>query len=272
MPLLALCTAGLSAASPAEASGTEVASSIPEGQQQVLFKSGTGGYGCYRIPTLVHTKDGSLLAFAEGRKAPSCGDRGDFDLVVRRSTNDGRTWSPIRVVPSGDVAPRAYGAGPVPAGMQAGSPVGRTNSAAVADLTSGTIYLLSTSNPVNNSYPRIPWVQESRDYGLTWSRPTKLEVTLTSGAIGSNWFATGPGHGIQLTGGAHHDRLVVGAHQKTQDGDYAGYLYMDPQADGSAVWHGAQRGECQAPGRRHRAGPDRLRGRQVAPGHSRALG
>lgn len=240
--VLAVCTAGLSAASPAAASGTAVSStpsSISEGQQQILFEAGTGGYGCYRIPALVGTKDGSLLAFAEGRKAPSCGDRGDFDLVMRRSTNDGRTWSPIRVVPSGDTAPGAYGAGPVPAGIQAGSPVGRTNPAAVADLKYGTIYLLSTSNPVNNSYPRIPWVQESRDDGLTWSRPTRLGVTLTSGAIGSNWFATGPGHGIQLTGGAHPGRLVVGAHQKTQSGDYAGYLYMDPHADGSGDWHGA---------------------------------
>lgn len=208
-------------------------------QQQVLFAAGTGGYGCYRIPALVRTADGSLLAFAEGRKTQSCGDRGDTDLVERRSTNDGRTWSPIRVVPSGDTAPLAYGTGPIPNGVQAGSPVTRTNPAPVVDLKHGRVYLLSTSNPVNYNTPRTPWVQESTDDGLSWTAPAKLNVPLATAPAEADWYATGPGHGVQLTAGPNKDRLVVGAHQKSGGGVFAGYLYLDPNAEDTATWKAA---------------------------------
>lgn len=214
-------------------------SSIGSMPQQILFQAGTGGYGCYRIPALVRTGDGSLLAFAEGRKTQSCGDRGDNDIVVRRSTNDGRTWGPIKVVAGGATAPGAYGTGAVvPAGTEAGSPVTRTNPAPVVDEVNHRVYLLSTSNPVNNSYPRIPWVQESRDDGLTWSAPTALNVSLAPSPVVPGWFATGPGHGVQLTQGAHRNRLVVGAHQQSGKGVYAGYLYLDPGA-GTPQWKAA---------------------------------
>lgn len=212
------------------------AQSIGNTPQQILFQAGTGGYGCYRVPALVRTGDGSLLAFAEGRKTQSCGDRGDNDIVVRRSTNDGRTWGPIKVVAVGDTALGAYGTGTVPAGTEAGSPVTRSNPAPVVDAVNHRVYLLSTSNPVNNSYPRIPWVQESADDGLTWSAPTALNVSLTTSPIGGGWFATGPGHGVQLTQGTHKDRLVVGAHQQSGSSVHAGYLYLDPNADNTAQW------------------------------------
>ncbi|MEH0420587.1 LamG-like jellyroll fold domain-containing protein [Streptomyces sp. B21-083] len=214
------------------------ASSIGDMPQQILFQAGTGGYGCYRIPALVRTGDGSLLAFAEGRKTQSCGDRGDNDIVMRRSTNDGRTWGPIKVVPGGATAPGAYGTGAVPAGTEAGSPVTRTNPAPVVDEVNHRVYLLSTSNPVNHSYPRIPWVQESSDDGLTWSAPAALNVSLAPSPMASDWFATGPGHGVQLTQGAHRNRLVVGAHQQSAGGVYAGYLYLDPGA-GTPQWKAA---------------------------------
>ncbi|MGW1267119.1 LamG-like jellyroll fold domain-containing protein [Streptomyces sp. NPDC002491] len=213
-------------------------SSIDKMPQQILFQAGTGGYGCYRIPALVRTGDGSLLAFAEGRKTQSCGDRGDNDIVMRRSTNDGRTWGPVKVVAAGDTAPGAYGTGAIPAGTEAGSPVTRTNPAPVVDAVNHRIYLLSTSNPVNYNYPRIPWVQESRDDGLTWSAPTALNVSLAPSPIVPQWFATGPGHGVQLTRGAHKNRLVVGAHQQSGGSVYAGYLYLDPGA-GTPEWKAA---------------------------------
>ena len=98
--MLAVC-AVLGGSSPVQASGTAMSStdaSIGGVKQQLHFQAGTGGYGCCRILALGRTKEGSLLAFAEGRKAPSCRDQGDTDFVVRRSTNDGRTWGPISVV------------------------------------------------------------------------------------------------------------------------------------------------------------------------------
>ncbi|MFH0758344.1 MAG: sialidase family protein [Bacteroidota bacterium] len=59
---------------------------------EYLFESGTEGYACFRIPAMVTTPKGTLLAFAEGRKG-CCSDTGDIDLVMKRSEDDGRTWT-----------------------------------------------------------------------------------------------------------------------------------------------------------------------------------
>jgi sialidase-1 len=219
------------------------------GYQQVLFQSGTAGYGCFRIPDLVRTKANTLLAFAEGRKSQSCGDRGDTDLVVRRSTDDGRTWSPLRVIPAGSTATGSYGVPGAPPGVVDGSPVTRGNPAAVVDAGSGRIHLLSVSDPANSSTPRVPWEQYSSDDGLTWSDPTMLSVTIAgSTPIGDrNWFGTGPGHGIQLTAGPAKGRLVVGVHEQAGGGNYGGYLYLDPDpVTGEGTWKAASAADSTA--------------------------
>ena len=75
--------------------------------QTVLFDKGDAGYGCYRIPAIVKTKAGTLLAFAEARRA-WCADSQEIDLVMRRSEDDGRTWSATQTVLSGtDADPNA---------------------------------------------------------------------------------------------------------------------------------------------------------------------
>ena len=57
-----------------------------------VFKSGNDGYNCFRIPTIIKAKNGTLLAFAEGRKN-SCSDTGDVDLVYKKSFDKGKSWS-----------------------------------------------------------------------------------------------------------------------------------------------------------------------------------
>ena len=57
-----------------------------------VFISGEDGYHTYRIPAIIKAEDGSLLAFAEGRRGGQ-GDSGDIDLVMKRSTDGGATWS-----------------------------------------------------------------------------------------------------------------------------------------------------------------------------------
>ncbi|WP_158846552.1 exo-alpha-sialidase [Saccharothrix deserti] len=192
-------------AMPAGGSGI-VASPSSIGVEHVLFKGGTGGYGCYRIPALVRTSADTLLAFAEARESPSCADRGDIDLVVRRSTNDGRTWGPARVVLSG-----------VPGDAE--RPFTRGNPAPVVDRVTGRVFLLSTSNEAVPGGSRLPWVQHSDDDGITWSAARQLPISFDGTTNG--WFATGPSHGVQLRDG----RLVVGAHQFVGNANYAGVFY-----------------------------------------------
>src|SRR5258706_14901534 len=61
-----------------------------------VFVAGQEGYHTYRIPSLLLTAKGTLLAFAEGRKNGR-GDSGQIDLVIKRSVDGGRTWSGLAV-------------------------------------------------------------------------------------------------------------------------------------------------------------------------------
>jgi sialidase-1 len=69
----------------------------PGVHESVVYRSGTDGYHTYRIPGLVLTKKGTLLAFIEGRKT-SRSDAGDIDMLPKRSLDGGETWSDQRLV------------------------------------------------------------------------------------------------------------------------------------------------------------------------------
>ena len=62
-----------------------------------IFKSGKEGYKCFRIPTIIKAKSGTVLAFAEGRKN-SCSDNNDVDIVLKKSYDNGETWTKLQVV------------------------------------------------------------------------------------------------------------------------------------------------------------------------------
>lgn len=84
----------------------------------VPYRAGTEGYASFRIPAVTVTPEGTLLAFAEGRRA-SDEDFGDIDIVLRRSTDGGASWDPMTVVSAngddlaGNPAPIATAAGRV---------------------------------------------------------------------------------------------------------------------------------------------------------------
>ena len=145
--------------------------------QQVLFKKGDHGYHTFRIPALVATPQGSVLAFCEARKN-NRHDDGDIDLVLRRSEDGGQTWGPMQIIDDqGD--------------HTAGNPC------PVIDQRTGTIFL-----PYSIDNQRVH-IKQSHDDGRSWSDP----VDITKGALMENWHwvGPGPGHGIQLQNG----RLVV---------------------------------------------------------------
>lgn len=67
--ILALLAAGLSASPPPHVD---------------VFRAGDNGYASYRIPALIVSPKGTLLAFCEGRRN-SASDTGDIDVLLRRS-------------------------------------------------------------------------------------------------------------------------------------------------------------------------------------------
>src|SRR6187549_1289023 len=62
-----------------------------------VFKNGENHYECFRIPAIIKAPNGHLLAYAEARKK-GCNDFGDIDLVMKRSTDNGKTWSALKIV------------------------------------------------------------------------------------------------------------------------------------------------------------------------------
>ncbi|MBT5813585.1 MAG: exo-alpha-sialidase [Opitutales bacterium] len=165
-------------------------------ETQVLFRKAIDGYNNIRIPAICVTKAGTLLAFAEGREA---GDKGDIDLILRRSEDGGKTWGGIEVI--WDDKDNTCG-----------------NPCPVVDLDTGTIWLFLTWNLGSDSetaimtgaseHPRSPWVTYSEDDGKTWANPKKLPHLRKKEWT---WYATGPGNGVQLSRGQYNGRLVIPA-------------------------------------------------------------
>ncbi|MGW3812719.1 exo-alpha-sialidase [Streptomyces sp. NPDC005046] len=206
--LAAALTAALSTAALLALPGTaraEPPATNGEFEQQVLFKASQDpGYACFRIPSVVRTTGGTLLAFAEGRVL-NCGDAADIDIVVKRSADGGRTWSPLQVVNEGG-------------GDTHGNPT------PIVDRETGRIVLAETYNTGRTDSAgcpvpcdRTPHLQYSDDDGLTWSRPRDLSAEILP-ANWNSWYATGPVHGIQLTRGRHAGRLVFAVNTETWNG------------------------------------------------------
>ena len=71
-----------------------------------VYQAGDGGSHTFRIPSVIAARNGTLLAFAEARRL-GASDAGDIDLVVKRSRDGGRSWSPLELV--GDDGPNTVG-------------------------------------------------------------------------------------------------------------------------------------------------------------------
>jgi sialidase-1 len=190
------------------------AASAAELPQVEVYRAGEGGYRSYRIPALIATKKGTLLAFCEGRRN-SAADTGDIDVVLRRSVDGGRTWGPVQTV--ADAGPDTFG-----------------NPTPVAERTTGTVLLLLTRNPGSiaerniGESDRTVWIARSADDGVTWTAP--VDITAQVKRPGWTWYATGPGNGIQLKSG----RLLIPCdHNVGPAQRYSHVIYSD---DRSATW------------------------------------
>src|SRR5262245_47681189 len=64
----------------------------PSMEKVDVFHAGDQGYAIYRIPGLVVTGAGTVLAYGEARKTTR-GDWGTIDIMLKRSTDGGKTWS-----------------------------------------------------------------------------------------------------------------------------------------------------------------------------------
>lgn len=200
-----------------------------------VFESGKEGHKSYRIPAIVTLKNGTLLAFAEGR-VNNAGDFGDINIVLKRSTDHGKTWSAIQTIVNYDQ-------------LQAGNP------APVVDLTDpmypqGRVFLFY--NTGNNHEGEVRkgkglrevWYKTSIDGGVTWSeavnittqvhRPKQPEANAAYN-FNEDWrsYANTPGHAMQFSTGVYKGRIFVAANHSAgeplkQSEDYKAHgFYTD---------------------------------------------
>lgn len=197
---LAFCAAtAIATLSPQSASATEAAEGLDK--PVLVFKSGEGDYPHFRIPTLTSSKKGTILAFAEGRFIKD--DHGQNDIVLKRSTDGGKTWGELQVI-------------------HADKELVMVNPSAVA-LENGRIVLLYETFPrhyharAGRHHKMMPagfgehtqklLARVSDDDGETWSKAIELQKTSRAG---KNIISSGsPANAIQLKVGKYKGRILV---------------------------------------------------------------
>ena len=192
-----------------------------------LFVAGDHpAYSLYHIPGVVVTAKGTVLTWCEARKrAAGVSDWDDIRILLRRSTDDGNTWSAAKSI--ADV-PGPKKKNPFALKMKNVDPndVTYNNPVLIAD-RNGTVHMLFCLE-----YMRV-FYQRSSDDGMTFSRPTEITAAFEAFKKHYDWkvLATGPNHSIQLKNG----RLIVPVWLSTGAGGNAhrpsvtATLYSDDQ-------------------------------------------
>lgn len=182
-------------------------------QETLVFEGGKEGHATYRIPAIISLPNGELLAFAEGRVNGS-NDYGDINLVLKRSNDQGKSWSDLQTIVD-------YNS------LQAGNP------APVLDLfdpayPKGVVYLFyNTGN--NHEYDirmnkgvREVWMIKSFDLGESWENPENITSQVhkpnnpefnPAYTNAEDWrhYANTPGHAFQFQDGEYQGRIYVAA-------------------------------------------------------------
>jgi sialidase-1 len=170
--------------------------SAPLSESSEVYPPGMNGVAQYRIPGIVVTNKGTVLAYAEARKNGSA-DWGEIEIHMRRSTDGGKTWQTSKHI--AHHGQRLEGNPHKKKGREREQTV--NNPVAIVDRNTGAIEFLYCVN-----YARC-YSMRSTDDGVTWSEPVDITASFEPLRKYYDWkvIATGPGHGIQLKSG----RLLV---------------------------------------------------------------
>ena len=177
--------------------------------EHVLAVRGTGGYRQYRIPALAVSRQGTLLAAYDGR--PNLDDLPNpIDLLLRRSTDNGRTWGEQQVVRTG------------------GGLNGYGDPSLLVDVETGRIFMFHAAGTRAGFFEAVTGLEPddgvqhcdlsfSDDDGLTWrhrritaqlkAHPPEHTAGNPPGPAITGIFAAA-GQGIQVHTGPYRGRLV----------------------------------------------------------------
>jgi len=189
-----------------------------------VFEAGQEGYDIYAIPAIIKTEDHTLLAFCEGRKGAWYNDAGDIDLVMKRSDDDGKSWSPLKVVL--DDGPHSC-QNPVP----------------IYDPERKRVVLVSTRKSANDIYTSVlegkgdeaiqVRVMYADSKGHEWTSVQHITTQVKSDSM--NWYATGPGSGLLMESSPFAGRIVIACNH-TVAGDKRYRAHIIYSNDGGDTW------------------------------------
>ena len=171
--------------------------------EQCLYRPGDYGSTNWRIPAICCLSDGTLLTVCDKRKYNEADLPEDIDIVVRRSNDNGRTWSEPQTIAEGTGRKKGFGDAAL---------VECQNGDVVCVFVGGNgLFASSQADPIRS------YVCRSSDKGKSWSEPEDITFQLwgdqaTRPACRSyraSFF--GSGNGLRLTRGEHAGRIMFAA-------------------------------------------------------------
>ena len=208
---------------------------------QILRAAGQDNCNTYRIPGLVTTSKGTLIAVYDNRYNNSKDLQEDVDVGMSRSTDGGQTWEPMKVI--------------MDMGEWGGRPErlnGIGDPSVLYDHTTHTIWVAGLWMSGASEDDMLWWASrpgmepdetgqmilvKSTDDGVTWSEP----VNITKQVKDPSWqlLLQGPGRGITLADGT----LVFPAQFKADigikaldGGQYTAHSTIIYSRDGGTTW------------------------------------
>ena len=208
---------------------------------KILRAAGQDGIDTYRIPGLVTTNSGVLIAVYDNRYNNSKDLQEDIDIGMSRSTDGGETWEPMKVI--------------IDMGEYGGLPEqlnGAGDPCVLYDEVNGTFWVAALWMSGSAPDKMLWWASEpgmtpqetgqfilvkSSDEGLTWSEP----INITEQIKDPSWqlLLQGPGRGITMSDGT----LVFPAQFKADigvraldGGQYTCHSTIVFSRDGGETW------------------------------------